>query len=191
MTSPLRLTFCPAVPSCYRRAQTRTTPHTLSQNQVRGRHFEELQSAVLRIRDVYPVSRIQIQGQKDSGSRVLIRIKEFKYFWPKKLFLCSRKYDPGMFIPDLDLDSYQSRTPNLGSRGQKGTGTRIRIRYTDSLPLHYRLPGPALDRRPARLRPRHPLHPAFPPPTQFFFGIMHPPSFPAPPRPFILFQKMP
>jgi hypothetical protein len=46
---------------------------------------------VLRIRDVYPRSRIK--GQKDSGSR--IRIKEFKYFLPKKLFLSFRKYDPG------------------------------------------------------------------------------------------------
>jgi hypothetical protein len=41
--------------------------------------------SVLRIRDVYPASRIQIfpsriQGQTYSGSRIRIRIKEFKYF---------------------------------------------------------------------------------------------------------------
>ncbi len=33
------------------------------------------------------------QGQKDSGYRIRTRIKEFKYFLPKKLFLSSRKYD--------------------------------------------------------------------------------------------------
>ncbi len=41
---------------------------------------------VLRIRDVYP-------GSNPFPSR--IRIKEFKYFSPKKWFLSSRKYDPG------------------------------------------------------------------------------------------------
>ncbi len=50
--------------------------------------------AVLRIRDVYPISRIRIflsriQGQKHSESRIRICIKEFiKYRWfnPKKWF---------------------------------------------------------------------------------------------------------
>jgi hypothetical protein len=32
-----------------------------------------------------------------------IRIKEFKYLSKKKLFLGSRKYNPGLFIPDPDL----------------------------------------------------------------------------------------
>jgi hypothetical protein len=32
----------------------------------------------------HPGSRIQ--GQKDSGSRIRIRIKEFKYFYPKNCF---------------------------------------------------------------------------------------------------------
>jgi hypothetical protein len=45
--------------------------------------------------------------------------------WPKKLFLNSRKYDQGcssqIWIPD---------PAHPGSRGQKGTGSRIRIRYT-------------------------------------------------------------
>jgi hypothetical protein len=57
-----------------------------------------------------------IQGRKDSGSRIRIRINEFKYFNPK-LFLGSRKYDPEcssrihilIFIP----------IPDPGSRGQK------------------------------------------------------------------------
>ncbi len=43
------------------------------------------------------VSRIRtfqsrIQGQKDSGPRIRLRIKEFKYFLPKKLCLSSRKF---------------------------------------------------------------------------------------------------
>ncbi len=44
--------------------------------------------------ELFP-SRIPAQGQKDSRIRNRIRIREFKYFNPKKLFLSSRKYDPG------------------------------------------------------------------------------------------------
>jgi hypothetical protein len=57
----------------------------------------------LRIRDVYPGSRILI-----FSSRILI--KEYKYFkfYPKKWFPSSRKYDPGcssrIRIPNPDLD---------------------------------------------------------------------------------------
>jgi hypothetical protein len=52
------------------------------------------------------------------GSR--IRIKEIKYVNPKKWFQSSRKYDPGVhpgseFLP----------IPDPGSRGQKGTDSRI------------------------------------------------------------------
>jgi hypothetical protein len=41
--------------------------------------------SVLRIRDVYPGSRIRIfdpgvQGQKDYGSKIRIRIKELRHF---------------------------------------------------------------------------------------------------------------
>ncbi len=63
-----------------------------------------------------------------SGSR--IRIKEFKYCNPKKWFLISRKYDQGCSfrIPDLDPDFLSN--PDPGSRGRKGTGSRIRIRNT-------------------------------------------------------------
>jgi hypothetical protein len=59
-------------------------------------------AGVLRIHDVYFGSRIQ--GQKDSRSRIRIRIKEFKYFQPNKLFLSSRKYNPrcSSQIPDPD-----------------------------------------------------------------------------------------
>jgi hypothetical protein len=46
----------------------------------------------------------------DHGSR--IRIKEFKYFNPIKLFLSFLKYDQGLFIPDPDPDFYPSRIPD-------------------------------------------------------------------------------
>jgi hypothetical protein len=62
------------------------------------------------------------------GSR--IRIKEFKYFNPKKWFLCSRKYDPGCSSRILDPDPDFLPIPDPGSMGQKGTGSRIRIRNT-------------------------------------------------------------
>jgi hypothetical protein len=88
---------------------------------------------VLRIRDFYPgseffPSRIPDPGQKDSGSRIRIRIQEFKYFKTKKLLLSSRKYDPGsstkVRIPDPVLDflhipdpgSRVKRAPDPGSR---------------------------------------------------------------------------
>ncbi len=93
---------------------------------------------VLRIQNVYPESRIPDPGSDffpsqipdptclRSGSR--IRIKEFKYFNPKKnkkWFLSSRKYDPSCSsqIPDPDADFLP--IPDPESRGQKGTGSRI------------------------------------------------------------------
>jgi hypothetical protein len=90
--------------------------------------------AVLRIQDVYririfsiPDPRSRIQGQNDSGSRIQIHIKE-----SEKLFLGSRKYDPGCLsrirIPDPDHNFFPNPDPR--SRGQKGTGSRIRIRNT-------------------------------------------------------------
>jgi hypothetical protein len=73
----------------------------------------------------HPGSRVK----KILGSR--IRIKIFKYF-NQKIVLSSRKYDPGCFsrirIPDRDLDFLPILDP--GSRGQKGTGSRIRVRNT-------------------------------------------------------------
>jgi hypothetical protein len=70
----------------------------------------------------------RIQGQKDSGSQ--IRIKEFKYFLFKKLFLSSWKYEPGgsSQTPDPDLDFFPISDPE--SRDQKGHGPRIRDRNT-------------------------------------------------------------
>jgi hypothetical protein len=70
---------------------------------------------MLRIRDVYPGSEVfssRIPDQEDS--RIRIRIKEFKYFNTKKMFLRSRKYDPGcssrIRIPDFDF--YPSQIPD-------------------------------------------------------------------------------
>ncbi len=117
-----------------------------------SRHFAEYGSEsgitlmlnpdpVLRIRDVYPGSRIRLFSIPDPGSRIRtvsipdpgsrILIKECKYFNPskkqKKWFLSSKKYDPGCSsrIPDPDADFLPSRIPDPGSRGQKGTQSRI------------------------------------------------------------------
>ncbi len=51
-----------------------------------------------------------------------IRIKEFKYFNPKKWFLSSRKYDPGCSSRIPDRGPYFLPIPDPGSRGLKGTG---------------------------------------------------------------------
>jgi hypothetical protein len=84
---------------------------------------------VLRIRDVYPgsdyiPSRIPDPNCFHLGSQ--IRIKELKYFNPKKWFPSSRKYDPNFLsrIPDF------LPIPDPGSRGPKDTRSRIRIRNT-------------------------------------------------------------
>ncbi len=71
-------------------------------------------------------SRIPDPNSFHPGSRIRIKEfgEEFEYFKPKKLFLSSRKYDPGC----------ESRIriliflliPDPGSSGQKGTGSRIR-----------------------------------------------------------------
>ncbi len=80
----------------------------------------ERHKAVLRIRDVYPGSRIKKIPDPRSAS------KNLSIFKPKKLFISSRKYDPGcssrIQTPDLDF----LPSPDPGSRGQKGTGSRIR-----------------------------------------------------------------
>jgi hypothetical protein len=56
----------------------------------------------------YPDYQIFHPGSKRFRTR--IRIKEFKYFYPKKFFLRSRK----MFIPDPELDFYLSQIPDPG-----------------------------------------------------------------------------
>ncbi len=84
--------------------------------------------------DFFP-SRIPDPNCLPPGSR--IRIKEFKYFNPKKTkkwFLSSRKYDRGCSsrIPDPDADFLPIPDPDPGVK--KGTGSRIRIRNTGSTP---------------------------------------------------------
>jgi hypothetical protein len=88
---------------------------------------------VLRIRVVIPNpgSDLFHPGSELFPSRILI--KDFKYLNPKKWFLSSRKYDPGCSsrIPDPDSDFLP--IADTGSRGQKGTGSRIRIRNTEKI----------------------------------------------------------
>ncbi len=72
---------------------------------------QKRKKAVLRIRDVYPGSDF---------SPYWIRIKEFKYFNPKKWFLNSRKYDPGCSARIWILTFYPSRI-----RGSKRPRIRI------------------------------------------------------------------
>jgi hypothetical protein len=82
---------------------------------------------VLRIRDVYP-------GSEFFPSR--IRIKEFKYFNPKKLFLSSRKYDPE-FLPFPDPGAKKAPDPRSGSaklpRRRQNLQYAIRILQGQSL----------------------------------------------------------
>jgi hypothetical protein len=71
-------------------------------------------------------AEMRIRGQKDSGSWIRIRIKEFKYFFTQKIVSrLSRKYDPGCSSRIRILIFYPSRI-----QGLKGTGSRIRIRNT-------------------------------------------------------------
>jgi hypothetical protein len=94
--------------------------------------------AVLRIRDVYPGSEFfpsRIQDQKNSwipGSRSGSASKILSILTQKIVSKLSEIWSK-IFIPDPDPD------PNLdflhildpGSRGQKGTGSRVRIRNTE------------------------------------------------------------
>ncbi len=91
--------------------------------------------SVLRIRDVYPdpgsdffPSRIPDPNFFYPGSAS----KNLSILTPQKWFPNSRKYDPGCSfrVPDPDPDFLS--IPDSGSRGRKGTGSRIRIRNTAS-----------------------------------------------------------
>jgi hypothetical protein len=98
---------------------------------------------VLRIRDVYPgsdffPSRIPDLNCLYPGSRT--RIKEFKYFNPKKWFLSSRKYDPGCSSRIRMLTFYPSRIPDPGVKKEPDPGSRSATLYTSSqmfLPLFF------------------------------------------------------
>ncbi len=95
------------------RAMETTTPTHASMGLRISLYGPQSQSKpVLRIRDVFPdpgsqffPSRIPDPNFFHPGSGSRIRIKEFKYFNPKKWFLSSRKYDPGCSfrIPDPDF----------------------------------------------------------------------------------------
>ncbi len=60
--------------------------------------------SVLRIRDVYPGSRIRIFSIPDFGSR--IHINEFKYFNPQKIVSKLSEIWSRLFIPDPDFDFF-------------------------------------------------------------------------------------
>ncbi len=101
-----------------------------------ARHFSVLfiYLAVLRTRDVYPgsdffhpgsrVKKIPWSGSASASKNLSVLTQ--------KLFPCSRKYDPRrssrIRILDPNLDFLP--IPDPGSRGQKGTGSRIRIPNT-------------------------------------------------------------
>jgi hypothetical protein len=77
------------------------------------------------------LSRIRLFSIPDPGSELFLsRIPDFN---PKKLFLSFMKHDPGCSsrIPDPDPDFLPF--PDPGSRGQKGTGSGIRIRHTSCI----------------------------------------------------------
>jgi hypothetical protein len=66
-----------------------------------------------------------IQGQTDSGSRIRFPIKEFKYFLTQKIvFELSEILRCSSRIRILIVEPSRISAP--GSRGQKGTGSRIR-----------------------------------------------------------------
>jgi hypothetical protein len=69
---------------------------------------------VLRVWDVYP-------GFEFFPSR--IRIKEFKYFNPKKLFLSTRKYDPGCSSRVRILIFYPPQDPGVEKAPDTGSGS--------------------------------------------------------------------
>ncbi len=76
---------------------------------------------MLRIRDVYPGSLIPIFPIPDLGSKFFpsrIRIKEYKYFNPKKWFLSTQKYDLRC-SSRIRILSFS----HPESRGKKGTGS--------------------------------------------------------------------
>jgi hypothetical protein len=86
---------------------------------------------MLRIRDVYP-------GSEFFPSR--IRIKEFKYFYPKKWFLSSRKYDPGCSSRIRILVLYPSQIPDPGIKKALDPGSGSAALFSPPfphLPIYY------------------------------------------------------
>ncbi len=97
---------------------------------------------MLRIRDVYPGSRIRLFSIPDPnclhpGS--WIRIKEFNYFNPKKTkkwVLSSRKYDPGCSsrIPDPGADFLPIPDPGVKKAPDPGSGSATLLNSEDPIP---------------------------------------------------------
>jgi hypothetical protein len=56
-----------------------------------------------------------------------------KFFNPKKLLLKLSEILSGIFIPDPDLDFFT----HPGSRGEKGTGSRVRNTAIKDDPIKY------------------------------------------------------
>jgi hypothetical protein len=80
-----------------------------------------------------PRFRIRTVSIPDPGSSsknlsILTPKKAKKWFLSSKNMI--RVVHPGSRIPDPDADFLPSRIPDPGSRGQKGTQSRIRIRNT-------------------------------------------------------------
>ncbi len=61
--------------------------------------------------------------------KIWANFKKLQNFLPKKLSPSSQKYGFGIRDPRSGIGFF--RIPNPGSRGQKGTGSRIRIRNTN------------------------------------------------------------
>ncbi len=85
----------------------------------RRREKGRRRKAVLWIRDVYTGSRIRLFSILDPGYR--IRIKEFKYFHPKKWFLSFWKYETGFSFRILTF--YPSRIPDPGVKKAPDPGS--------------------------------------------------------------------
>ncbi len=89
---------------------------------------------MVRIREVYPGSEFFPSRIPDPGSK---RFPDPGYesaannlsILTQKLFLSSRKYYPGCCSSLIRILIFLP-VPNPGSRGHKGTGSRIRIRNT-------------------------------------------------------------
>jgi hypothetical protein len=77
-----------------------------------------------------PRSEISIPDPGPKRFRIPIQIKEYKYFEPKKLFLSSRKHDPGC---DLDLDFLPIPDPGVKKAPDPGSGT-LESKITENPP---------------------------------------------------------
>jgi hypothetical protein len=86
---------------------------------------------MLRIRDVNPHPNFSIPdpGSEFFPSRILDPLKRIQVFEPKKIVSKLLEILFGLFIADPDPDFLTILDP--GSRGHKGTRSRIRIRNTE------------------------------------------------------------